>query len=98
LVDILAEPEQDGGKSEEFLDVNKPLYSELVILQVCKDIDEAYMFRSVLEGSGVEAFIPDEYELRTNPPIAIAGVRLLVRKEDVERASAILASVNPEKR
>ena len=65
---------------------------EVVILHVCDSINEAYFLRSVLEGSGVEAFIPDEYSA-SYPPIRIAGVRLLVRMEDVDRARAILASV-----
>ena len=72
---------------------------ELVLLQVCHDINEAYFFRSALEGSGVEAFIPDEYAVNY-PPIKIfaGGVRLLVRNEDVERARAVLGSVEPEER
>ena len=71
--------------------------SELVILRVCQDINEAYLFQSVLAGSGVEAFIPDEYAV-SYPPIAIfaGGVQLLVRNEDIERAVEILASTEPE--
>ncbi len=67
-----------------------------MILCVCRDINEAYFFRSVLEGSGVEAFIPDEYAL-SYPPIAnfAGGVRLLVHEEDMERAGDILASTVP---
>jgi hypothetical protein len=58
-----------------------------------------YRLWSVLEGSGVEAFIPDEYALKLNyPPIAIfaGGVQLLVREPDIERAGEILASGEPE--
>lgn len=68
-----------------------------MLLQVCDDINEAYFLRSALEGSGVEAFIPEEYAVNY-PPIAIfaGGVRLLVRNEDLERARAVLSSVEPE--
>ncbi|MBI4472805.1 MAG: DUF2007 domain-containing protein [Acidobacteria bacterium] len=73
--------------------------NELTVLHVCSNIEEAYLFRSTLEGSGIEAFIPDEQAMGLNyPGIAIEGVRLLVRNSDLERARSILAAVEPEKR
>ena len=71
--------------------------SELVVLDVFENINEAYFLRSLLAGSGVEAFIPDEYT-GNYLPIAVGGVRLLVRADDVDRARAILDSINREKR
>jgi hypothetical protein len=70
--------------------------SELVTLRTCRDIHEAYLFRSVLEADGVEAFIPDEYmsPLHPAPVLFTGGVRLLVRQEDVERAREILQSAD----
>jgi putative signal transducing protein len=69
--------------------------SELVLLHVCQNIHQAYLLRSALEGSGVEAFIADEYG-STYPPIGILGVRLLVHAHDLDRARAILDTVNRE--
>ena len=65
--------------------------NEVVILHVCDSINEAYFLRSVLEGSGVEASIPDEHST-SYPPIRIAGVRLLVRMEEIARVQSSRAS------
>jgi hypothetical protein len=39
----------------------------------------AYLLKSTLEGSGIEAFIPDEFTLRLNyPPIASSEFPLII--------------------
>jgi Putative prokaryotic signal transducing protein len=70
---------------------------ELVVLQVCENRNQAYFLKSVLAGSGVEAVIPDEYT-GGYLPIGVGGVRLMVHADDVDRARAILDSINRGKR
>ena len=50
------------------------------------------MLRSVLEASEIECFLPDESLLSARPELALAlgGARVLVRREDLERASEAL--------
>jgi hypothetical protein len=64
----------------------------LVLLRHCGDIHEAYLLRSVLEGDGIEAFIPDEFMSPLHPATVLSagGVRLMVRAEDLARAQEIL--------
>jgi len=55
-------------------------------------LDDAYLARSRLEGSGVVAFIPNEYTAsnawaRTQ---AMGGIRLQVQDEDCDRANEVL--------
>jgi hypothetical protein len=66
----------------------------LVLLRHCNDIHEAYLLRSVLEGDGIDAFIPDEFMSPLHPATVLAagGVRLMVRAEDFARAQEILDS------
>jgi hypothetical protein len=46
----------------------------------------------VLEGSGIECFMPDEHLAGIRPELAVAigGVRVMVRAGDVERATQAL--------
>ena len=70
---------------------------ELVTVRTCVWGHEAEFFRSVLEGSGIEAFIPDEQmgTLRPHLFLGTGGVRLQVRAADEERARDVLDSVEP---
>lgn len=67
-----------------------------VELRTCAWLHEAHFIRSVLEGAGIEAFIPDEHTVGVHPGLtpAIGGVRVLVRPEDAEAAREVLASVS----
>ena len=58
----------------------------------CVTVQEALFLRSVLEGSGIECFMPDEHLAGIRPELAMAigGVRLMVRADDVERATQAL--------
>jgi hypothetical protein len=59
-------------------------------------LDEAFLARSRLEGSGVRAFIPEE---NANWHWGRGDVRLMVEDEDVERAREVLGvppSIKPK--
>jgi len=55
-------------------------------------IESAYLLRSRLEGSGVTAFVRDEFTVAANPLYAnaIGGVKVEVADEDYARACEIL--------
>jgi len=67
---------------------------EWVLFRTYSNIHEASFYRSVLEGSGVECFLPDENIAGMRPELSlmIGGVRMLVRKSDLRRAEDVLAS------
>ena len=69
-----------------------------VQVQNCNWLHEATLVVSVLEGSGIEAFLPDAYTLGSRPELAAAlgGVRVLVRASDLDRAREVLASAVPD--
>jgi hypothetical protein len=56
--------------------------------------NEAQFLKSVLEGSGIEAQIPDEHMHGAQPhlSIAIGGVRLLVQEKDAQKAREVFKS------
>jgi hypothetical protein len=56
-------------------------------------LDEAQVLKSVLEGSGIPAFIPDEFTAQTQWGIISpgGGVRLQVAPEHAEAARKILS-------
>lgn len=65
----------------------------------CPWLHEAQFLKSVLNGAGIEAFIPNEQTLGVQPFYAnmLGGAQLLVRPDDLERASELLdsAAVQP---
>ena len=69
-----------------------------VQVQNCNWLHEATLVVSVLEGDGIEAFLPDAYTLGSRPELAAAlgGVRVLVRASDLDRAREVLASAIPD--
>jgi hypothetical protein len=60
----------------------------------CGWVHEAHVLASVLEASGIECRIPDEFTLAIQPFYThlLGGVRILVRTEDSERARELLDS------
>lgn len=66
-----------------------------VTVRTCMWGHEADFFRSVLEGSDIEAFIPDEQmsTLRPHLLLGTGGVRVQVRAADAARAREVLAAV-----
>ncbi|HEY0876321.1 MAG TPA: DUF2007 domain-containing protein [Vicinamibacterales bacterium] len=73
-------------------DSNEPSVDEWVTVRTCVWGHEADLLRSVLEGSGIEVFIPDEWmgTLRSHVLLATGGVRVQVRASDAQRATALL--------
>ena len=59
----------------------------------CSSVSEAMVKKSLLEGSGIRAWVPDELTSQVAPPYLFAGsgVRLQVEDEDVEEARRVLA-------
>ena len=54
---------------------------------------EALLLRSLLEGCGIAAFIPDELTAQADPPIfACSGIRVQVQDEDAAAAREVLAA------
>ena len=68
--------------------------NRLVELKQFPSTVEASIARGILEDEGIDVQLSDEGigDMRLGP--AVGGVRLIVREEDVERATAILASVH----
>ena len=67
---------------------------EWVTVQTCVWGHQADLVRSVLEGSGIEVFIPDESMATLRPHLLLGtgGVRVQVRASDAERAAELLES------
>jgi hypothetical protein len=65
----------------------------MVTVARCFTIDQALFMRSLLDGCGIAAFVPDEMTAQTGPVLfmgSINGIRVQVREEDVVAARAIL--------
>jgi hypothetical protein len=60
----------------------------------CASIDEALLLKSMLEGNGIAAFVPDELTAQTAPPYLFAGsgVRVQVEDEQAETALSLIAT------
>ncbi len=58
----------------------------------CGTIDQATSIKLLLEGNGIDAFIPDEVSAGVVPHFfnTKAGIRVQVADEDVQRANEIL--------
>jgi hypothetical protein len=58
----------------------------------CMWLHEAAFFKSVLDAAGIEARIPDEHTVGVQPfyANALGGVKVLVRPDDLERATELL--------
>lgn len=69
-----------------------------VTVRTCMWGHEADLVRSVLEGSGIEAFIPDEHmgTLRPHLLLGTGGVRVQVRAGDAGRAQEVLDAIEPD--
>ena len=65
---------------------------DLVCVQVYKDRFEAELAKSHLEGSGIESSIDDDDCGGAYPSMAMltGGAKLLVRKDDIQKARDIL--------
>jgi hypothetical protein len=68
---------------------------ELVTVHNANWVHDAMFVKSVLEGDGIDAFVPDEHTLSVDPALgaALGGVRVQVRASDAERARLAIAAV-----
>jgi hypothetical protein len=60
----------------------------MTTVRTCSDLAEAEVIKSMLEGSGVAAFVPDENSVLWSN--AIGGIRVQVDDADVDRANEVL--------
>jgi len=69
----------------------------MVTIRTCYSLPEAQVIQSRLEGSGIEAFLPDELTVQNDWLLsnAIGGVRVQVLEEDAERAAEVLDGKSP---
>ncbi len=60
----------------------------------CLTIDQALFVRSLLDGCGVKAYVPDELSAQTDPVLFLGSmnsIRVQVEDEDAVTARAVLA-------
>jgi hypothetical protein len=59
-------------------------------------LSKALVIQSILRGSGIEAFIPDELTAQNNWGMinAIGGIRIQIHPEDEQKAREILAGIS----
>ena len=69
-----------------------------VTVRTCLWGHQADLVRSVLEGSDIEVFVPDEHvgSLRPHLLMGTGGVRVQVRASDVARARELLDAIERE--
>jgi hypothetical protein len=70
------------------------LQTEWVEIRVCAWLHEAQFLKSVLNAAGIEVRIPNEQTLGVQPLYGnlLGGAKILVARDDVERASELLDS------
>ena len=71
---------------------------ELVTVHNANWLHQALFVKTVLEGDGIDAYVPDEHTVSVDPALATAlgGIRVMVRASDEARARDVLASVLKE--
>ena len=64
----------------------------MVTVRTCSTLPEAQVIQSHLAGSGIKAFLPDEFTVQTDWlwANAIGGIRVQVLDEDAKRAIEVL--------
>jgi hypothetical protein len=66
----------------------------MITIARCLLIDQALFLRSLLEGCGIKAYVPDEITAQTDPVIfmgSMNSIRVQVAEGDAAAARAILA-------
>lgn len=69
---------------------------ELITLKTFNSIVEAHVLKSKLESEDIHCFLKDETMMGVNPlfNISLGGVKLMINKEDTDRALEILNSID----
>lgn len=64
----------------------------MVTITTFQSLPEAFLLQSILKGSGIESFIPDELTVLNDWTLinAIGGIRLQVDINDLQAAQTIL--------
>jgi predicted RNA-binding Zn-ribbon protein involved in translation (DUF1610 family) len=72
----------------------------MTTVRICPTLPEAQVVQSQLAGSGIRAFLPDEFTVQNDWMLtnAIGGVRVQVLEADAERAAEILGDGLDEKK
>jgi hypothetical protein len=70
-----------------------------VMIRRYQDLPEALLSKSILDSAGIESFLAEENLVRIDWFYSnlVGGIKLLVRGEDAETASKVLAQEAPEK-
>ena len=68
---------------------------DIVVIRSFLTHIEADLAKSALEGSQIESFVSGDDAGGMRPGLWMSGVRLLVRREDVERATDVLGLAIP---
>jgi hypothetical protein len=73
-------------------DSNEIELLDLVVLRQFRDLPEAILARGILDSAGIESFLADENIVRMDWFISnlVGGIKLKVRREDLEDATLIL--------
>jgi len=72
-------------------------FQDLVTIRQFRDLPEAILARGVLESAGIETFLADDNIVRMDWFISnlVGGIKLKVRKEDLEAANEVLQAPVP---
>ena len=70
--------------------------AEWTLLRTCTTLVEARFLCSVLEGSEIDCYLPDEHMASVQPgaEIALGGIRMMVPSDELERARDVLAQAD----
>jgi hypothetical protein len=60
----------------------------MITVRICNSLPDAQVIQSLLEGSGIKSFLPDESSML--PSNTVGGIRVQVLEEDAERATEVL--------
>ena len=71
---------------------------DLVTIRQFRDLPEALLAKGALDSAGIECFLVDQNMVRMDWFISnlLGGIKLQVKREDLEEASAVLAEPIPE--
>ena len=65
----------------------------MTTLATCSNIAEAQLLKSLLDDSGITAFLPEELTANAAPQLLFSsGIRLQVEDEDADEARRVIAA------
>lgn len=72
------------------------MYDDLVVAYAGTQADASFV-KSLLEEDGIEAFLEDEIMGSIYPIATIGGVKVIIRKEDLDKAQSIIREFIPNR-